>query len=451
MKNQSILMIDDDLELLAVYKKILELKGFSILTAGNGEEALEILKKNSIAVVILDIIMPKIDGMEMLNRIKKNWPSVEVIMLTAEGSISGAVDAVKQGAYTYFVKPADIDDLILNIGKAQELFNIRMENTNLKQQLEYVSSDTEFIGESKVAADLRDEAAIVGRADSAVMITGESGTGKEVLAHMIHRLSNRRDKPFVSVNCAALNENLIERELFGSEKGAYTGAEKQHKGRFEIADGGTIFFDEIGELSLNIQVKLLRVMQEKSFERVGGNDTIESDFRLISATNRDLKKAVDEGKFRLDLYYRINIIPMEIPPLRKRKEDIPLLCNAFLAEFSKDTKKTIEPFSDDVIRQLQSYDWPGNVRELRNIIERLVVLAFGGVITVEDLPAEIRDIDSTAQGSEELKDATKEFEKEYITDVMRRNGWNVTKAAKELNIARKNLYKKLNDYGIKYR
>ena len=273
------------------------------------------------------------------------------------------------------------------------------------------------------------------------------------MAHLIHQCSERADKPFVSVNCAAFNENLIESELFGSEKGAYTGAEKRRKGRFELADGGTIFFDEIGELSLNMQTKLLRVLQEKTFERVGGSETIQSNFRLISATNADLKQEIEAGRFRLDLYYRLNILPIEIPPLRERRQDIPLLANYFIETISKEMGRKIDSIEVSVMQMLKKYSWPGNIRELRNIIERLVVMAQDGKISGDDLPLEIQEIDSDMNRvfSEDLKGATQDFEKEYIMEIMRRNSWNVTKASREMNIARKTLYKKLNDYGIKYR
>lgn len=263
------------------------------------------------------------------------------------------------------------------------------------------------------------------------------------MAHLIHQCSERADKPFVSVNCAAFNENLIESELFGSEKGAYTGAEKRRKGRFELADGGTIFFDEIGELSLNMQTKLLRVLQEKTFERVGGSETIQSNFRLISATNADLKQEIEAGRFRLDLYYRLNILPIEIPPLRERRQDIPLLANYFIETISREMGRKIDSIEVSVMQMLKKYSWPGNIRELRNIIERLVVMAQDGKISGDDLPLEIQSMDSDMNRTfgEDLKGATQDFEKEYIMEIMRRNSWNVTKASREMNIARKTLYK----------
>ena len=446
-----ILLVDDDKALLSIYKKILGLKGFDVLTCENAAKALEYLERYSISVVVSDIIMPHMNGMELLAEIKKKTPETEVIMLTAEGSISGAVEAVKKGAFSYLVKPADVDELISNIRKAEELFRVKSENQNLKEQIATLGDGREFIGSSHAAQILRERAAIVGKTDSAVLITGETGTGKEVLANLIHKCSNRADKPFVCVNCGALNENLIESELFGSEKGAYTGADRQRRGRFEIANGGTIFFDEIGELSMNMQTRLLRVLQEKSFERVGGYETLKSDFRLITATNRDLKREVAEGTFRSDLYYRINIIPMEIPPLRQRKEDIPELVQCFLSSYARELNKPNVALDEQMLHLLLAYDWPGNVRELRNIVERMVVLSHEGVLDPEVLPEEIRIADGNGEVSADaLRVKTKAFEKEYILKVIQKYQGNVAKAAEEMQIAKKNLYKKLNEYDIKY-
>lgn len=455
MTKAPILLIDDDTELLEVYEKIFRLKGFQVLTCSSSLDTLKLIRDRTFSVVVSDIIMPKMNGMELLDAIKEIRPETEVIMLTAEGSISGAVEAVKKGAFSYLVKPADIDELLSNVRKAAELAGVRLENDILKSQLAGMPARKEFLGVSQAASELRKKAQIVGETDSAVLITGETGTGKEILANMIHRCSRRADKPFICVNCGALNENLIESELFGSEKGAYTGAERQRKGRFEAADGGTIFFDEIGELSLNMQVKLLRMLQEKSFERVGGSDSIRSDFRLITATNRDLKREVEENRFRADLFYRINIIPIEIPPLRERKEDIPVLCESFLDEYTREMNKSAAPLSPELLRLLQRYDWPGNVRELRNIVERLVVLSADGEIDEANLPEEIRELDQdekqTGEQTAALRHMTRAFEKEYITRIMKKNNGNVAKSAEEMCIARKNLYKKLNDYDIKYR
>lgn len=446
-----ILLVDDDKALLGIYKKILGLKGFDVLTCENAAKALEYLERYSISVVVSDIIMPRMNGMELLAEIKKKTLETEVIMLTAEGSISGAVEAVKKGAFSYLVKPADVDELLSNIRKAEELFKVKSENQNLKEQIATLGDERKFIGISNAAQALRKRAAVIGKTDSAVLITGETGTGKEVLANMIHKCSNRADKPFVCVNCGALNENLIESELFGSEKGAYTGADRQRRGRFEIANGGTIFFDEIGELSMNMQTRLLRVLQEKSFERVGGYETLKSDFRLITATNRDLKREVDEGNFRSDLYYRLNIIPMEIPPLRQRKEDIPELVQCFLHSYAKELNKPDIAIDEQTIHLLLRYDWPGNVRELRNIVERMAVLSCDEVLDPEVLPEEIRNAEGNGEVSvDALRVKTKAFEKEYILKVIQKYQGNVAKAAEEMQIAKKNLYKKLNEYDIKY-
>ena len=445
-----IMMVDDDKELLEIYDKIFKLNGFDVISCENGEKALAALAKNQISVVISDIIMPKMSGIELLREIKKRNPQTEVIMLTAEGSISGAVEAVEEGAFSYLVKPAEVDDLISNIKKAAELSKVKVENEVLKGQIATLADGREFIGISQVAEELRQRAQIVGKTDSAVLITGETGTGKEVLANMIHRCSNRADKAFICVNCGALNENLIESELFGSEKGAYTGAGTQRKGRFEIANGGTIFFDEIGELSLNMQTRLLRVLQEKSFERVGGYETIKSDFRLITATNRNLKQEVADGRFRADLYYRINIIPIEIPPLRERPEDIPALCQNFLDSYSREMNKNVQTIDDETIKALQKYNWPGNVRELRNVVERMVVLSHDGIPDLDSLPEEIRELPAGDKPEEALRTQMKAFEKDYIVKIMNKHSGNVAKAAEEMQIARKNLYKKLNEYDIKY-
>lgn len=444
-----IMLVDDDKSLLEVYEKIFRLNGFDVVLCENGEEAAAKIEETDISVVISDIIMPRMDGMKLLTCIKEKSPGTEVIMLTAEGSISGAVEAVKQGAFSYLVKPADIDELLSNIRKAAELSGVKSENVALRDRLDSLSEGKEFIGVSKVAEGLRKKAQIVGKTDSAVLITGETGTGKEILANLIHHYSSRADKPFICVNCGALNENLIESELFGSEKGAYTGAEKQKKGRFEAADGGSIFFDEIGELSLNMQTRLLRVLQEKSFERVGGYETLTSDFRLIAATNRDLKKEVQANRFRKDLYYRINIIPVEIPPLRERPEDIPILCQRFLHWYSSEMNKPELAISEEITKLLQRYEWPGNVRELRNLMERMVVLSDGGKIDFNVLPEEIRDL-AGEDRKDTLRAHKQAFEKEYIIKIMEKHGGNVAKAAEEMQIAKKNLYKKLNEYHIKY-
>ncbi len=448
MKTTHVLLVDDDKTILEIYSKILNLKGFNVIACSNGYDAIEEVKKKQISVVIADIIMPKMTGMELLKKIKQISPFTEVIMLTAEGSIAGAVEAVKQGAFSYFVKPANIDELLRSINKAAELISVKEENLNLKEQIANISSSYEFIGNSESAKKIREKAKVIANADSPVLIMGETGTGKEVLANIVHQNSKRADKPFICVNCGALNENLIESELFGNEKGAFTSAETMKKGYFEVADGGTIFFDEIGELGIAIQVKLLRVLQEKKFQRVGGTKTIKSDFRMIAATNRNLKKEVEEKRFRADLFYRINVLPIEIPPLRERVEDIDILCERFKNYFANQMNKKVGDFDENILSKLRGYSWPGNVRELRNIIERLVVLSKGGEFDISDLPEEIKDNGQADEDDTNLKNVVKNVEKEYIENAINKCNGNITKSAEIIGISRQNLYRKMNEYGI---
>lgn len=455
--NTQILLIDDDTGLLKVYEKIFTLKKFNVIAESDSLKALEIIKKQQIAVVISDIIMPKMDGMRLLKEIKDFSPATEVIMLTAEGSVSGAVEAVHMGAFTYMVKPADIEELLFNVKRAYEVYSIKEENSVLKQQISDITKEEPLIGISSSIEEIKQKVETIAPMESTVLIMGESGTGKEILANMIYSKSQRTDKPFIRVNCAALTENLLESELFGHEKGAFTGADRMHKGRFEMAQNGTILLDEIGELPLGTQAKLLRVLQEKEFERVGGSTTIKTNFRLIAATNKDLRKEVEKQRFREDLFYRINVLPLTIPPLRERKEDIPVLADYFLKQIAKEVKKPVLTFDNDAIQLLLDYNWPGNVRELKNVIERLVVLSSNGRIAFEDIPEEIRNKKKKIDfkqvepvHTKTLLDAKKRFEKEYILKTLKQNEWNVTKTAMELDLARKNLYKKLHEYHIDF-
>lgn len=450
-----ILLVDDDAALLKVYEKIFTLKKFNVIAVADSLKALEIIKKQQISVVISDIIMPKMDGMTLLKEIKEVSPETEVIMLTAEGSVSGAVKAVHMGAFTYMLKPADIEELLFNVKRAYEVYAIKEENFALKQHISDITKEEPFIGVSPSVKKIKEEVETIAPMDSTVLIMGESGTGKEILANMIYSKSQRANKPFIRVNCAALTESLLESELFGHEKGAFTGADRIRKGRFEMAQNGTILLDEIGELSLSTQAKLLRVLQEKEFERVGGSTTIKTDFRLIAATNKDLRKEIEKQRFREDLFYRINVLPLKLLPLRERKEDIPILSDYFLKQIGKEVKKPVLYFEQDALRLLLDYDWPGNVRELRNVIERLVVLSQKDHIVFEDVPEEIRvkkkeeaQNNSKEMQAETLLDAKKQFEKEYILEVLKRNEWNITKSAAELHLARKNVYKKLHEYKI---
>ncbi len=442
--NENILLVDDDENFLEVYRKILELNNYDVVCATNGKEALEILNNKKISVMITDIIMPIMGGIELLKIIKKQNIRLQVIMLTAEGSITGAVEAMNLGAFTYLEKPVNIEDLLLKINRAQEVFNIQEENILLKEQLVETRTNSPLLGESKIIKDIKEKIYIVASSDTTVLITGDSGTGKEIVASEIHNKSNRSEKSFIKVNCAALAESVLESELFGHEKGSFTGANETKKGRFEMADGGTIMLDEIGELPLNIQAKLLRVLQEKELERVGGTKTIKVDFRLIAVTNRNLENEIKHGKFREDLFYRINVVPIYIPQLKERKEDIPLLCEFFLQQYCKEMRKDINPLSKDIMNIFLNYDWPGNVRELKNVLERLVVLAQENIVSTKNLPENMKENlkeDFTKGGS--WKEAKEQFEEQFISAALKRNNNNITKTASELGLARKSLYEKI--------
>jgi len=458
ISNSRLLLVDDDKELLKVYEKIFLLNKFDVIASSDAREALELFKRQNVGVVVSDIIMPGMNGMVLMQKIREINPNTQLIMLTAEGSVSGAVEAVHAGAFTYMLKPADIDDLILNVQRAFEVYEIKDENSMLKQQMLENAGMKPMIGHSPAVADIRNKIDTIAETDATVLITGESGTGKEIIASQIHFKSSRAKQPFIKVNCAALTESLLESELFGHEKGSFTGADRLHRGKFEMANKGTLLLDEIGELSPNIQAKLLRVLQEREFERVGGSGTIKTDFRLIASTNRNLADDVEKGFFRRDLYYRINVIPIHVPPLRERREDIRILADHFIAQISADMNRYIKPLSDEVAAALAAYAWPGNIRELRNIIERLVVLAKGPDIHADDLPEEFRrtdgpsknaDIDSTRPKS--LTDAKKEFERQLIIDALDRNGRNIGRTAEDLQLARKNLYKKIKEFNIALR
>lgn len=446
-----LLIVDDDKELLKIYEKIFKLNNFDVITASDSLSALELIRNKRIGVVVSDIIMPRMDGMRLLQKIREINQSIQVIMLTAEGSVSGAVEAVRAGAFTYLLKPADIEELLFNVQRAYELYSVKDENTILKQQMLEKFGLKPLIGQNFKIEEVRNKINTIAATDTTVLITGESGTGKEILASLIHYQSNRADKPFVRVNCAALTESLLESELFGHEKGAFTGADRLHRGKFEIANGGTILLDEIGELSLSTQAKLLRVLQEREFERVGGSGTIKINFRLIASTNKNLKDEVEKGSFRNDLFYRINVMPMNLPPLRDRKDDIPVLANYFVLQLSKEMNRKVFPLSQEIMETLMAYNWPGNVRELKNIIERLVVMAHKAEIDLEDIPEELKinaNIKSTHYQKESLIESRKEFEKQYIIDALEKNFRNVGKTAEDLKIAKKNLYKKIKEYQI---
>ncbi len=438
-----ILIVDDEVSVRDSLQNWLKDIGYQVITASNGNEALHMTQKEKPDIVIADLVLPGMDGIELTKRIKELSPDIPVIIITAYGSITTAIAAIKEGAYDYIEKPFCPERVELLVQKLVEHRRLIKENVSLRQKLEDRYRFENIIAKSDQMQRIFEIVKIVAKSNATVLITGESGTGKELIARAIHNLSPRRDKPFVAVSCAALPETLLESELFGHEKGSFTGAITQKKGKFEYANKGTLFLDEIGEISLNTQVHLLRVIEEKEFTRVGGNEPIKVDVRIISATNKDLKKAVTQGQFREDLYYRLNVVTIDLPPLRERKEDIPLLAEHFLKKFSLENQKQIAGFSPEAKEFLLKYDWPGNVRELENAIERAVILAKDNLITLADLA--YQNLPLTPIGSNK---SLKEIEKNHIWNVLNETKGNFSQAAKILGISRMTLYNKVKQYNL---
>jgi len=442
-----ILVVDDEEEFRDVYRIILEDKGYDINEASSGEKCLSMLENDDFDLVITDLKMVGMDGIELLKSIKEKQHSCDVIIVTGFGTVDSAVNAMKQGAFSYFIKLSDPEVLLKEIEKLVRIKSLELDNKSIRDQLinfEYLleSNNDKFKNMLKIA----EKAAI---SNSNILILGESGTGKEVVAKYIHQMSKRNNENFVAVNCQVFSEGVLESELFGHEKGAFTGAIEKRIGRFEEADGGTLFLDEIGELSLNTQVKLLRVLESRTFERIGSNKNIAADIRLISATNRKLSEEIKTGKFREDLFYRINTITIEVPPLKDRKEDIPILIDFFLAQAQKEMKKKVNKIENGLMELLVVYDYPGNIRELKNIIERLVVLSDDGVIKKADLPD--LKIFNNEENSEirSLKDVRQIAEIKYIKYVLEKCNGNISESARLMDISRRQLFNKLVEYGIK--
>ena len=383
-----ILIVDDEKGILSSLSAVLEDEGYAISTAGGGSDALKKIKDDTPSVVLLDIWLPDIDGLEILKEIRDTYPGVIVIVMSGHGTIETAVKATKLGAYDYIEKPLSMEKVLLIIRHAIRQQRLELENVQLKGKIE---KWYEIFGESPSMRYLKEQIMVVGGSNSRVLVTGENGTGKELVARSIHRASQRANRPFIAVNCAAIPETLIESELFGHEKGAFTGATSVKRGKFEIADGGTIFLDEIGDMSLSTQAKVLRVLQEQEFQRVGGTRNIKVDVRLITATNKNLSEEIKKGNFREDLYYRINVIVLHVPPLRERKEDIPLLARHLLKEITKEQGVCEKTLTEETIELMKGYDWPGNVRELRNLMERVAIMAAGDRILPDDLAIISRD------------------------------------------------------------
>ena len=453
---ESILVVDDEKNYTAVLSAVLEEDGFETFMANSGAQALEVLGREEISLVISDMKMPAMDGLTLLEKIKKRIPDMPVIIMTAHGTVDKAVEAMQKGAYTFILKPFDNERLVMYAHKALELHRLVKDNQRLQHEVEFQYRFDNIIGKSPLMQNVFKTISKVGPTSATVLILGESGTGKELVAKSIHFNSPRRNKAIVAVNCAALAENLLESELFGHEKGAFTGAVARKKGRFELADGGTIFLDEIGELPPSLQVKLLRVLQEKTIERVGGTLPIPVDIRIIAATHRSLKQEIEEGRFREDLFYRLNVVKIQLPPLKQRPEDIRLLIDHFLHKYSAERPagNAIKQVDPAVERLFHDYHWPGNVRELENVIERIMVLCPGPTITVADLPTELRDhVRNTLHLEGIPADATlyetlTMVEQKMIVRAMKMTGNVQTKAAEILGIGKSGLNQKLKKYNL---
>lgn len=443
-----ILVVDDEQDYCNVMKVILTAKGHQTDFAVSGAGALELMSQNSYDLVITDLMMPEMDGRQLLHEIKLLYPATEVIMLTAYGSIENAVEAMRDGAYSYVTKGGNPEELVREVGKLQSMLGLKLENQLLKEKV----SETDAMLESNNPA-FQGTLSIAKKAaasDANILILGESGTGKEVIARYIHQNSSRSTRHFMDLNCHAIAETVLESELFGHEKGAFTGAINKRIGRIEAADQGTLFLDEIGDIPLSMQAKLLKTIENKKLYRMGGNEEIEVDFRLVTATNKNLEKEIEEGRFREDFYYRISTITVEIPPLRKRKEDLPLLIDYFFKKSQNEMKKAIRSIDSQVMDFLHSYHYPGNVRELKNIIERLVVLSDNGIVDKESLPVTGRETKSKSIDTKEkgLRDIRREAEREYIQDMLLKNGNNMTKTAEMLGITRRQLFNKIAEYQL---
>ena len=451
-----ILVVDDELNMRLVLKALLNKEGYDVVTASDGLEALKILKGSDLKVIVTDLKMPKLDGMGLLERVVRDYPATPVIIITAHGTIATAVDALKKGAFDYITKPFERDELKNIIHKA-------IKTRRLNEEELFVSPDEidrqGIVGSSEPMVKIYDAINKVAPTSTSVLITGETGTGKELIAYAIHRNSPRRNNPFVKINCAAIAENLLESELFGYERGAFTGAVSTKQGRFELADKGTLFLDEVGDIPRDMQVKLLRVIQDHEFERVGGLRTIKVDVRLIAATNRNLQQDVKEGRFREDLYYRLNVFPTHLPPLRERREDILSLTEYFIEKFNRKLDRSVKHMDSQVKDVLIKYAWPGNIRELENFMERIVLMASGDTITFEDIPkewksaAEVLSIAQPVGQKKPFKDFVKghmeEVERQSIIQCLEGCGGNVTKAAQRLGLSRKGLQLKMIKYNLR--
>jgi len=449
----SLLVIDDDRSLLTTYTVFLQ-DHFRLHTAESGEAGLRVLEKEDINIILLDLRLPGMDGMDVLRQAKVIDENVDVIVVTGVRSIPVAVEAIKLGAYDYLVKPFEVDEVLSLLWRTLERQNLVREVLYLRAEVGRHQDMGNIVGQNETMRQIYDLVCRVADTNATVLVSGESGTGKELIARAIHQQSQRQSKPFVAMNCAAISESLVESELFGHERGAFTGAVEKHLGRFELAHTGVLFLDEVGSLRLDMQAKLLRVLQEREFERVGGSKTVRVDVRIVAAANEDLKQLVADKAFREDLFYRLNVVPLHVPPLRERKDDIPLLAEHFLAKYNKAFNRKVRGISPAALSSLNHYHWPGNVRELENVIERLVAISNHEVIGLDDLPLDlvaVRDhaADEIFTSGAGLREAKAEFERHYILKALEKSRWNQTEAAKRLGVHRNTLLGKMESLHIR--
>ncbi len=443
-----VLVVDDERAILDSLKGILEDEGYEVMTTLTGEEGLSLIESSDLDVVILDVWLPGEDGVSILKKIKNSFPDLPVVMISGHGTISTAVMAVKEGAFDFLEKPLSMERVLITVRNAIDQKKLVQENIRLKEE---ALGTERLIGTSKVIEELRERIDYAAPTDATVLITGENGAGKEVVARLIHNRSGRKGQ-FVAVNCASIPENLIESELFGHVKGAFTGAVREKRGKVELAHGGTLFLDEIGDMSPFMQAKLLRFLEERCFERVGGTKRIEVDVRIVAATNKDLVERIEKGEFREDLYYRLNVIPIHVPPLRERREDIPLLVSHFLERYVLTTGRGAKTISDEAMSILMDYDWPGNVRELKNIVERLFILCQGSVIGPDEVKACLSEGGGSIGGRADIPQTYREammwFEKKFLLDKLRENGMNISRTAQKIGLDRSSIHRKLKALGI---
>ena len=449
-----ILVVDDEISILQSLRGVLEDEGYRVSVASTGEQALEEVRKDLPDLVLLDVWLPKMDGLAVLKELKASFSQLPVIIISGHGSIETAVKATKMGAFDFVEKPLSLERILVSIQNGLEFYRLKEENRIWRQKADRRSQIT---GKSPVVEALRTQIQRAAPSNATVLITGENGTGKELAARMIHLLSRRNQRPIIEVNCAAIPEELIESELFGHEKGAFTGAHEKRKGKFDLANGGTLFLDEIGDMSLKTQAKILRIIQEQAFERVGGVRSIQVDVRIVAATNKDLQKEIETGRFRQDLYYRLNVIPIHVPPLRERLQDIPLLVEDFLKDMALESTMGRKEIGPEVIDLLQRYSWPGNIRELRNFIERLIIMSPGQVIKRVDLPLDfmqqlgqpVAQSDGDPYRFATLKEARCSFEREFLLRRLEEHDWNISLTAARIGIERSHLHRKMKALGIR--